>query len=249
MNNIAVPIMWREEVRLPWPWHLSLTGDLFVKIPVSHGHLEAALRNPTGDLRGGAVFCHPHPIQGGTMHTKVVYRAAQALNEVGLRTLRFNFRGVGCSTGSYDDGFGEEEDVGAALDWLELGLPNRPIVVGGVSFGSMVGLKVGADDPRVVALVALGTPIHVYDYSYLVGVEKPVLVVQGEHDEFGSGREVSEMMGKLGDHVTVISVPGAGHLFDGHLEEVQQHIRTFFLEGPGARSLKGESAMTGETEA
>jgi len=220
-----------------------------VKIPVSHGHLEAALRDPAGRPRGGAVFCHPHPVQGGTMHTKAVYRAAQALNEVGLRTLRFNFRGVGFSTGSYDDGFGEEEDVRAALDWLELGLRDRPIVVGGLSFGSMVGLKVGIDDPRVVALVALGTPIHVYDYTYLARADKPVLVVQGEQDEFGAGREVSEMLGKLGDHVTAISVPGAGHLFDGHLKELQYHIRTFFMDGPGARGLEGDSVMTGETVA
>jgi len=220
-----------------------------VKIPVSHGHLEAALRNPAGSPRGGAVFCHPHPVQGGTMHTKAVYRAAQALNEAGLRTLRFNFRGVGCSTGSYDEGFGEEEDVRAALDWLELGLRDHPLVCGGVSFGSMVGLKVGIDDPRVVALVALGTPIHVYDYSYLARAEKPVLVVQGEEDEFGSGREVVEVLGGLGDHVTAISVPGAGHLFDGHLEELQHHIRTFFVDGPGASRIGGGSAMAGETVA
>ena len=211
-----------------------------MKIPVSHGHLEA----PSGTLRenpaGGAVFCHPHPVQGGTMHTKAVYRAGQALNEVGLRTLRFNFRGVGCSTGSYDDGIGEEEDVRAALDWLELGLPDQPLVVGGLSFGSMVGLKVGVDDPRVVALVALGTPIHVYDYSYLAGTEKPVLVVQGEHDEYGSSREVEEVLGALGSHVTVRSVPGAGHLFEGHLEELQEPSQGVLHrwgrgKGPGER--------------
>jgi alpha/beta superfamily hydrolase len=180
------------------------------------------------------------------MHTKAVYRAAQALNDVGLRTLRFNFRGVGYSTGSYDDGIGEEEDVRAALDWLELGLPDRPLVVGGLSFGSMVGLKVGVDDPRVVALVALGTPIHVYDYSYLAAADKPVLVVQGEHDEFGSAEEVEGFMGPLGDHVTVRMVPGAGHLFEEHYRELQDHLRTFFTHGPGALALGAWSGKTGE---
>ncbi len=183
------------------------------------------------------------------MHTKAVYRAAQALNEIGLRTLRFNFRGVGCSTGSYDDGIGEEEDVRAALDWLELGLRDRPIIVGGLSFGSMVGLNVGVDDPRVVALVALGTPIHVYDYSYLARAGKPVLVVQGEHDEFGSAREVEEVLGRLGDHVTVLSVPGAGHLFEGHLKELQEYIRDYFTRGAGARALEGHPGKIGGTTA
>ena len=213
-----------------------------MKIPVSHGHLEMALRNPEGDLRGGAVFCHPHPVQGGTMHTKAVYRAARALNDVGLRTLRFNFRGVGCSTGTYDDGIGEEEDVRAAVDWLELGLREQPLIVGGVSFGSMVSLKVGVEDPRVVAMVAVGTPIQVYDYSYLGPVQKPVLVLQGEYDEFGSGREVADTLGKLGDHVTVRWVPGAGHLFEDHLEELQAHIREYFTHGAGADALRRSPA-------
>ncbi len=216
-----------------------------MKIPVSHGHLEAAIQNPGEKPRGGAVFCHPHPVQGGTMHTKAVYRAGQALNQVGLRTLRFNFRGVGFSTGSYDDGIGEEEDVQAALDWLELGLRDQPLVVGGLSFGSMVGLKVGVDDPRVVAMVALGTPIHVYDYSYLAAAGKPVLVVQGEHDEHGSSKEVEEVMGALGSHVTVRSVSGAGHLFEDHIGELQGHLREYFTSGPGAKALEGGLPKSG----
>jgi len=209
-----------------------------VKIPVSHGHLEAALREPTGDLLGGAVFCHPHPIQGGTMHTKAVYRAAQAMNEAGIRTLRFNFRGVGCSTGTYDDGIGEMEDVRAALDWLELGMRDRPLVAGGLSFGSMVGLSAGIEDPRVKALVAVGVAISHYDYSYLAKAKKPVLVVQGEHDEFGSGPEVLEIFSALGGHVQVEIVNGAGHLFEGYFDELRGAIRSYFIEGPGSRVLE-----------
>lgn len=173
------------------------------------------------------------------MDTKAVYRAGRALNDLGFRSLRFNFRGVGCSTGTYDEGIGEEEDVRAALDWMELGLPDRPLVVGGVSFGSMVGLKVGAVDSRVVALVAVGAPVQVYDYSYLADAGKPVLVVQGEHDEFGSGSDVASVMGAFGDHVSVQIVPDASHLLEGHLDQLQEHIRDFFEEGPGASALQG----------
>jgi len=214
-----------------------------LKIPVSHGHLEAVLREPSGPLRGGAVFCHPHPLHGGTMHTKAVYRAAQALNDLGLRVLRFNFRGIGCSTGTFDEGIGEMDDVRAALDSLELGLAGGAIVLGGLSFGSLMALAVGAEDPRVGALVALGAPVQLYDYSFLSRAEKPVLVIQGERDPFGSPDDVSRAFSPLGPHVTVLPVPGAGHLFEEHFEELQAGIRTFFSQGPGGRIFRasGES--------
>lgn len=208
-----------------------------MKIPVSHGHLEALIREPSGALRGGAIVCHPHPLHGGSMHTKAVYRAAEALNEVGMRTLRFNFRGVGCSTGTFEEGIGEQEDVQAALDWLALGVRNGPLVVGGVSFGSMVALSVGTEDPRVSAMIGIGTPIRIYDYGYLAKAGKPVLIVQGEHDPFGPAREVSERLEPLGDHVTVKTIAGSGHLFDDHFEDLQAVIREFFSSGPGAKIL------------
>lgn len=172
------------------------------------------------------------------MHTKAVYRAAQTFLELGLRTLRFNFRGVGCSTGTFDEGIGERDDVIAALDWLEVGgVRDMPVVLGGLSFGSMVGLSVGVEDPRVDALVGMGTPIQLYDYSYLADTEKPVLIVQGEEDQFGSAREVRDALAPLGDHITVRGIPGSGHLFEGHFEEMQEVIREFFLDGPGAEAL------------
>jgi alpha/beta superfamily hydrolase len=169
------------------------------------------------------------------MHTKAVYRAAHAFLDLGLRTLRFNFRGVGCSTGSFDEGIGEEEDVRAALDWLELGgIREMPILVGGLSFGSMVGMAVGVRDSRVKALVGMGTPIHIYDYSYLADTDKPVLIIQGEEDQFGSAAEVRDLLGPLGKHIRVEGIPDSGHLFEDHFEEVQAVIREFFLDGPGA---------------
>lgn len=218
-----------------------------MKIPVSHGHLEAVSRDPRGELRGGGVFCHPHPLHGGTMNTKAVYRAAQSLNELGLRMIRFNFRGVGCSTGTFDEGVGEREDVEAALDWLELSVRDRPMVVGGVSFGSLVGLSVGVDDPRVRALVALGVPVTAYDYGFLAKTEKPVLVVQGENDEFGAGQEVREIMEGYGEHVAVRVIPGSEHLFQGHFQPLQETIRSYFRHGPGQGVLE-DVAVAGAEE-
>ncbi len=208
-------------------------------IPVSHGRLEALVKQPAGPARGAAVVCHPHPIHGGTMHTKAVYRAAQAFNEAGLVALRFNFRGVGASTGSYDDGIGERNDLEAALDWLEAEYPDLPLLVGGHSFGSMVGLSVGVDDQRVVALLGLGLPVDMehYDYSFLAEAGKPILVVQGENDEFGSGDAVSKLLAPLGTHVTLVRIPGSDHYFTDRLDELRGAIRGYYESGPGSRFL------------
>jgi alpha/beta superfamily hydrolase len=174
------------------------------------------------------------------MHTKAVYRSAQGLNDAGIVTLRFNFRGVGTSTGSHDEGIGEQEDVLAAIDWLAAEYPSLPVVVGGFSFGSMVGLTVGAEDPRVEALLGLGLPVDLdgrYDYGYLAHVAKPVLVVQGENDEFGSGARAAETLGPLGGHVTLVRIPDTDHYFEGKLPELRAAVRGYYESGPGARVL------------
>jgi alpha/beta superfamily hydrolase len=178
---------------------------------------------------------------GGTMHTKAVYRAGQALNEVGLAVLRFNFRGVGASTGSHGGGIAEREDAEAALAWLAARYPGSPLVAGGFSFGSMVALTVGAQDPRVAALLGLGLPIErdeAYDFSFLANVRKPVLVVQGENDEFGSGAAIAEHLAPLGSHITLVRVPGADHYFAERIDEMKDAVRAYFTSGPGATSFQ-----------
>lgn len=173
------------------------------------------------------------------MHTKAVYRAAQALNEAGLVTLRFNFRGVGTSTGSYEEGLGERDDVTAALDWLADEYPHLPLVCGGFSFGSMVGLAVGAKDDRVDGLLGLGLPVRSldYDFAYLAETTKPLLVVQGENDEFGSGEEVAGLLSPMGSHITLVRIPGSDHYFADRLEELRTAVRGYFQSGPGAKLL------------
>jgi alpha/beta superfamily hydrolase len=210
-----------------------------LKIPVSHGWLEAALKEPDEAPRGAAVVCHPHPIHGGTMHTKAVYRAAQALNEAGLVALRFNFRGVGVSTGSHEGGLGEQDDVRAALDWLEPRFPTLPLIVGGFSFGSMVGMSVGAQEDRVVGLLGMGLPVGKleYDYSFLSRADKPVLVVQGENDEFGSGPRAAEVLRPMGPHITLVRIPGTDHYFTDRLDELRGAVRGYYASGPGSRLL------------
>lgn len=171
------------------------------------------------------------------MHTKAVFRAAQALADARITALRFNFRGVGTSTGSYEEGVGERDDVGAALDWLEERHPSLPLVVGGFSFGSMVALGAAAGDPRVVALFGLGLPVRMYDYTFLADVDKPMLIVQGEDDEFGSGPEVEAVTDRLGANVTLVRIPGGDHYFSGRIDELREAVSDFFLSGPGKSTL------------
>ena len=171
------------------------------------------------------------------MHTKAVFRAAQALAEASIAGLRFNFRGVGTSTGSYEEGIGEKDDVAAALDWLEEQYPGCPLVAGGFSFGSVVSLGYAVTDPRVVALFGIGIPVRLYDYTFLRDVDKPVLIVQGDEDEFGSGPEVEPVVAELGSHVTLVRIPGADHYFNGHIDEMKGALTDFFRGGPGGDVL------------
>lgn len=194
-------------------------------IPAPHGQLEAVFREPASPPIAAALVCHPHPQFGGTMHTKAVFRAAQALNEVGCATLRFNFRGVGTSTGSWDEGIGETEDARVALDYLAEQAPELSLIAAGFSFGSRIALQIGIPDRRVSALVGLGIPLKRGGFEFLTAVPKPLLLVQGEEDEFGPGAEVAQFVGELGPHATLARIPDSDHYFTGHEEELKSEIR------------------------
>jgi uncharacterized protein len=200
-------------------------GNLF--IPAPHGRLEAILKEPRGEVRGVALVLHPHPLGGGTMHNKVVFRAAAALNEAGLITLRVNFRGVGQSTGTHDEGYGEQDDVRAGLDYLAATYPEQEITLCGFSFGSRVGLEAGLADNRVVRLISIGTPVDKYDFNFLEQCRKPILFVHGEHDEYGNVNRLREMVEPIAAHTPaeLRVIEGAGHFFDDQLEELKRVIK------------------------
>jgi alpha/beta superfamily hydrolase len=197
------------------------------------GRLEALLMLPEETPLAAGVVCHAHPLHGGMMHFKVVFRAAKALQQNRVAALRFNFRGVGRSQGSHDHGRGEQDDVRAALDEMERRFPTLPLVLGGFSFGSCMALRVGVEDPRVRALFALGVPLSLLpDTPALEGCRKPRLFVQGENDVFGSGEQVREMVERLpGEHLLKV-VPGADHLFTGHLDAVQEAVSAWAATRP-----------------
>lgn len=204
-------------------------GNLF--IPAPHGRVEAILKEAAGARRGVALVLHPHPLHGGTMHNKVVFRAARALGDAGVTTLRINFRGVGLSTGEHTGARGgEQEDARLALDYLGANYPGLPLFLAGFSFGARVGLEVGTLDARVRYLVGVGTPVSIkerdYDFSFIEECRKPLLLVQGGRDEFGSVADLRALAARLPPEaqVRVRVIPGAGHFFDEQLEELRRVI-------------------------
>jgi len=206
-------------------------GNLF--IPASHGRLEAILKEPAGERRGAALVCHPHPLGGGTMHNKVVFRAAAGLVDAGLATIRFNFRGVGASTGVHNDVPGGIEDVRDALEYLAAEFPGEDITLAGFSFGSRTGMAVGKDDDRVKRLISIGTPVDKYeDYDFLIGVKKPILFIHGDKDEFGSVQNLKTLV----DAVSVTAATelvlfnDCGHFFDEHLNELRGSVRAWVTQ-------------------
>ena len=202
-----------------------------LSIPGPAGALEALLEwNPEAAAAGlSAIVCHPHPLYGGTMHAKVVFRAAKAALQLGVPVLRFNFRGVGASEGDYDHGLGEREDVAAALDYLALRMPRTPVCMMGFSFGSWAGLAAGAADPRVSALIGLGLPAA-WSFDFLRGVTKPKLIIQGTQDVYGPRPTVQALFDRLDEPKRLYWVEGADHFFTQRLEEVQTVIRGFLKE-------------------
>jgi alpha/beta superfamily hydrolase len=211
------------------------SGNLF--IPAPHGRIEAILKEAAGERRGVALVLHPHPLHGGTMHNKVVFRAARGLGDAGLTTLRINFRGVGLSTGEHTGARGgEQEDARLALDYLAKSYPGLPVFLSGFSFGARVGLEVGTADERVNFLVGIGTPVSIaerdYDFSFLTQCRKPLLLAHGERDEFGSVADLRALASRIPQEaqVQVKIIPGAGHFFDDQLEELRRVIAEWAAE-------------------
>jgi alpha/beta superfamily hydrolase len=194
----------------------------------SAGRLEALYRD-LQDPAGVAVVCHPHPLGGGTLHNKVVFRAARGLENANVATLRFNFRGVGASGGKHEEGEGEIEDVFAAVDWAVRKHPGKKLIVGGFSFGSWVATRAGCELPNVDALFLIGTPVNQYDFGYLRSCDKPMLFLHGTQDEHGDVGKLEKLAQQLRNAETVI-VTGADHFFTRELDAVEETMRTWATE-------------------
>jgi alpha/beta superfamily hydrolase len=192
-------------------------------IPGPAGKLEAALRLAE-PARALAVVAHPHPSHGGTLHNPVVFHCDRELNRLGLTTLRFNFRGVGASEGTYDRGEGEVDDAAAAVGWLS-GLSREvPLLVVGYSFGAWCTSRHAIDNPRVAAMIAIGMPVEHYDFGLLREFGRPVFAVHGADDELASPDEVRAILRELRPEGELRIVDGATHLFPGRADDVAAEV-------------------------
>ena len=190
------------------------------------GRLEALLDESATPPRAAVVFGHPHPMHGGTMHTKAVYQGAKGLVRIGCAVLRFNFRGVGSSEGEFDQGDGEMADFRAALDFMAARYPGVPLWAAGFSFGSWVALEAGAADPRVTVLIGIAPPVKREGYTWerTLASAKPKFFVQGDMDELCPLKDMWAFYGKLHEPKELVVIDGARHLFEGKTKEVGEAL-------------------------
>jgi len=189
------------------------------------GDLEALLEEPEDrEPHTAAVVCHPHPLYGGAMHNKVVYRIARGLRRGGTVVLRFNFRGVGRSQGVHGHLTGEIEDAGAALDWLRARYPQLPFALAGFSFGARVVTRLGCAMEGARFLLAAGFPTRMGPADYLEACAVPKIFLQSTHDEFGPRAELDALFARLAEPKELIYIESAGHFFAGGLQELEEHV-------------------------
>lgn len=196
---------------------------LFIDGPA--GRLEALLEEPEDQPPiEAAVVCHPHPQHGGTMHNKVVYRLARGLRKAGYVVLRFNFRGVNLSAGTYDHGFGETEDARAALAELRGRYPALRTIIAGFSFGSRVALRIAVDDPALHRVIAVGFPTKYPNREYVYHVKIRKDFVQSTHDQFGPQPEFQAFYDSLPEPKSLTWVVAEDHFFKSALDAYESEI-------------------------
>jgi alpha/beta superfamily hydrolase len=190
------------------------------------GRLEGLLDQPKGTPRAAVVFAHPYPPDGGTMHTKVVFQGGKGLARIGCAVLRFNFRGVGRSAGTFDEGSGEVDDFKAALDVMHKRYPGVPLWAAGFSFGSWIALETGARDDRVSALIGIAPPLNRrnYQWTHTLASTKPKFLIQGDMDELCPIKEMWGFYAKLHEPKELVVIDGGSHLFEGKTEEVGEAL-------------------------
>ena len=198
------------------------------------GPLEARVEDPSPGRAPPAcgVVCHPHPLYGGTMQNKVVHSVARAMQELGVPTVRFNFRGVGNSAGHYDAGVGELEDALSACAWARRHWDCEALWLAGFSFGSAVALQAAAV-ARPAMLVTVAPPVGRIIVSPVLRPGCPWLVVQGDRDELVDVASVRRWVGEFRPPPQLVELPGAEHFFHGRLGELRAAVAGF-LSSPVA---------------
>jgi uncharacterized protein len=201
-------------------------GEEPVRFASGKIELEGRISIPA-DATCAAVVCHPHPQYGGDMDNSVVTATTRALAEHGVAALRFNFRGVGDSGGSYGGGTGEVADARAAIAWLRERLGHVRIALGGYSFGAMMALLAGHDDPDVERLFAIALPATMFDLARVAGCDKPKLFLLGDRDQYCPYTALEAVVKDFSGENSLVRLEGADHFLLGHEEIVGEAVARF----------------------
>jgi uncharacterized protein len=207
-----------------------MTSEFLREIAGPAGPLEALLDVPEGEPRAVAIFGHPHPLHGGTMHTKALYQAAKAMPRIGVASLRINFRGVGRSAGVFDAGLGEKEDFRAAIAFAAERFPGLPIWACGMSFGSWIAMTAGAEDSRVALLFGIAPPVDRYDFDLLKTSTLPKFILHGESDELISIKEIRKFYAQIPEPKELVTIEDANHLFEGKTSLVGEAVEDLLAD-------------------
>ena len=203
-----------------------------IVIPGPEGRLEAIYNKGRETTSPLCLVLHPHPRQGGTMNNKLVYNTYQAFKKSSFSTLRFNFRGVGKSLGTYDNGIGELTDAAAALDWLQTENPAaRTTWIAGFSFGAWLALQLLMRRPEISSFVAISPPASLYDFSFLAPCPASGLIIQGSEDKIVQEESVNALVEKLNKQININvdykKIIGADHFFAKNLDDIQKKIKKY----------------------
>lgn len=205
---------------------IGLTKETTFLLPGPAGELEILLSAaPSSPKKAIAIICHPHPLHGGTMQNKVVTTLAKTFQQLQMQTIRFNFRGVGKSTGTYAEGEGELEDLFAVLEWVKEEDPETAIWLAGFSFGAYIAIRAAAVK-TVAGLVTIAPPVNHFPFEETPIISCPWIIVQGEADEVVPATEVLAWIETLDPKPIFVPFPGVGHFFHGSLME----LRTALLQ-------------------
>ena len=189
------------------------------------GALEAILEEPEDSpAQSLALVCHPHPLFGGTMHNKVVYRLARGLRRSGAAVLRFNFRGVGRSQGEHAHGAGEVDDARVALDWLRARFPDMPYMLAGFSFGSRVILRLGCSTGDSSHLLAAGFPAAHGEAAFLESCPSPKIFIQSTRDEFAPVPQMEALFERIAEPKQLVWIEAQDHFFQGNLDQLEETV-------------------------
>jgi len=209
----------------------------------SEGRIEGRYSHSDNKQAPVVLVLHPHPLYGGTMNNKIVYRLYHTFAQNGFSTLRFNFRGVGKSQGKYDEGIGELSDAATALDWLQQHNPDAPTCwIAGFSFGAWIALQLLMRRPEIEGFVAVSPPANLYDFSFLSPCPAAGLITQGDKDDVVSEEAVSKLATKLGSqqatNVEYKIISGADHYYRGVEEDMGNTVNDYLVQRLADFTLK-----------